>query len=95
LQGDSEVSNAARLHDSAVEALILSLERLNQFIVHGIVPDDLKKPRSKDRPAQAFETRVTCRRNAAPPDQPETQAGTRPRITQSPAFLNFQRQGKS
>jgi hypothetical protein len=37
-----------------VEALALSLERLNQFIVHGIVPDDLKEPQSKEGPVKAL-----------------------------------------
>jgi hypothetical protein len=45
--GDNQVADAARLSDSAVEVLTVSLERLNQFIVHGIIPDDLKKPQSK------------------------------------------------
>ena len=73
---DGEISNAERLHDSAVEALALSLERLNQFI--GAVESvhrsrdcsrRFEKATIEGRPGEGIQNRlVTFRGKRAPPD---------------------------
>jgi hypothetical protein len=40
--GTQRIQNAARAKAATMEAVVLALRRFNAFLVHGLVPDDLR-----------------------------------------------------